>query len=69
MTDRTTQWTAVSPFRMDVLAKIKSSGATKDSPMRLRGAEFNAAIWLYENDRIGKVGSMFYPLTVAEMQS
>lgn len=47
--------------RAAVLAKVTALGATRESPLRLHGAEFKAGMWLYENDLLGKVGSCFFP--------
>jgi hypothetical protein len=56
----------ISPYRAAVLAKISILGATRESPIRLQGAEFRAALWLFEHDLVGKVGSEFYAIEVPE---
>lgn len=53
----------LTEHRKNVLDKINSSRATRSSTLRLYAAEYKAALWLYEHDLVGKVGSEFYPLT------
>lgn len=54
--------TKLTKHRASVLARVTAVGATRESPLRLHGADFKAAVWLYEHDLLGKIGSSFYPL-------
>jgi hypothetical protein len=54
-------WPATAARRR-VLAKINTSDATKDSPLRLHGADFRAARWLCDNSFARSVGTGFYPI-------
>lgn len=53
---------ALSPGRKAVLAAVKSSGATKLSPMRLHGADLRAGNWLAEHGLLARGTGGFYPL-------
>lgn len=53
----------LTPTRARVLDKIRTPGTTQESPLHLHGAEFKAAMWLYENKLVGMAGRGFYPLS------
>jgi hypothetical protein len=56
------QHTKLTTHRAAVKAKVSALRATRQSPAYLAGAEFRAALWLYEHGHLGKVGRAFYPL-------
>lgn len=51
----------LTPARKRVLDKIRTPGTARTS-LHLQGAEFKAAMWLYENKLVGMIGRGFYPL-------
>jgi hypothetical protein len=50
-----------TPLRKSVLQTVDDSTATAEQPLSLRGQEFSAAMWLWQQGLINRTGGMFYP--------
>jgi hypothetical protein len=48
-------------LRERVLHLVDDSTATAEQPLGLRGHEFSAAVWLWQQGFINRTGGMFYP--------
>jgi hypothetical protein len=51
----------LTPLRERVLHLVVDSTATAEQPLGLRGQEFSAAMWLWQQGLINRTGGMFYP--------
>jgi hypothetical protein len=51
----------LTPLRERIPRLVDDSTATADAPLGLRGHEFSAAVWLWQQGLINRTGGMFYP--------